>query len=278
METMKKQLFSWVLTLVFFGASSISWAEPPKNAPTEPTASDKTMRTGTSRVGSGFALGIDGGYMWSGGLDTNLTDNTTGNTVKRSGADIDTDSASIGADARYYFGGIPFLQNNIRPPTFCGMWGRYNFDNANTGLNLDLHPTSGVDTTLTLKRNGFLMPYCGVGLFSIQQVALVSFYLGARFEFIELIGKTDETGGGGVSERLSRSRTRVGPTLGLEGEVPLSINNIRDPKPSFYFGFAEDRFPKENVRGSSSAYNFNYDFQVESGWNARGYAGARFRF
>lgn len=278
METMKKQSFLWLLTLVLFGGSFISWAEPPKNVPTEPTASDGTMRTGTSRVGSGFALGIDGGYMWSGGLNTNLTDNTSGNTVKSSGSDIDADSGSIGADARYYFGVVPFLQNNIRPPAFCGVWGRYNVDNSNTGLNLNLHPTTGVDTRLTLERNGFLMPYCGLGLFSIQQVALISFYLGARFEFIELIGKTDETGGGGRLEEFNRTRTNVSPTLGLEGEIPLSINNvIRGPKPFFYAGFAGDHFPEENVTGMSSN-NFNYDFEVESGWNARGYAGARFHF
>lgn len=265
-------LSSAALLFGLFSTTQVSANGSPPEAKEQTTVS-KTQQMPRRKM----AIGFDVGYTAGPNPDAELM--FQGANAFDNGKKVDMDFFSVGVDFRYMFGRIPFFSNNVRPNAFCGAWARHSVgDTHDEGLSLNLHPTVGNDTFLRVDREGFIMPYCGLGFMSIQQMVELSLFVGARFEFIHLEGITDETGGGGILNNFRDHDTVIAPTVGLEAEMPITIGNNVGVTSMLYFLAAMDYLPSVSVAGTSQTNNFTYNFETDSEWGSRFVGGIRVYF
>lgn len=186
------------------------------------------------------------------------------------GSDSDLNQHNFGIDFR----ARPFANKAL----LAGLTFEYFFDDAETGLNQDLHPTPGIDTFLNLTRNFFFMPYIGTEVFAANNSNfIVNAILGVRFESITLNAITDESGGGGVRNYFEDDQLTIDPTIALEGDYTLPFGNANNA-PKLRFGIALDYISSADFNATSAVNNFNYNFEAGNNIAQRVYVGLAFPF
>ena len=182
-----------------------------------------------------------------------------------SGDDADLEQNHIGIDFR----ARPFANKAL----ITGFAFDYFFDEGETGLNQDLHPTAGNDTFMFLTRNFFFMPYIGSEIFAANNSSfIVNAILGIRFESVTLNGITDESGGGGIRNEFDDDDFLIDPTIALEGDWTLPFGNA-DEAPKLRFGVALDHISETSFNTTSAVNNFDYNFRGGNTWAQRVYMG-----
>ena len=163
------------------------------------------------------------------------------------GEEIDISTPSLAGDARLYLsalgnfanlGNLPNLRNlgNLGPShCYLGLQGAVGLDRGDRGLKADLEPTTPdgqPDTILKREFKGSLTPYVGCSIFRFpNQNGSLNLQAGPRISFLEWLLEIDERSGGGDFHQVKKSKTVLGPAVGLEYNLELlhpgNLNGMR---------------------------------------------------
>ncbi len=226
---------------------------------------------------NGFYMGVDWGFERS-----KFSGTTTTSFGTSGSGDASTTMNAIGLDARAHW----FLADRVSLAT--GLWGKiYTHHDSNYLVNLDPNPPSP-DTTISYRRNGFVLPYAGVAwehpTFSSMMADkawqpgwgtwYTTVYGGPRFDFVHGSTSTNETG---LVRTSDYSKTVHGWTLGLDADYPLALSGYDSAradkfKPVIRAGFAVDWSNSYDVN-HVTGLGFTYVTNIQPGPVYRGYLG-----
>jgi len=191
------------------------------------------------------------------------------------GENISYGAFNFHADARYILGekdkanignvgNVGSMSKLLVPwEPFVGMKGSLTAGGGDEGLKKRNHPPFGdPDTFINYRIGGSFTPYIGIKAAEWDWGSL-NVLGGPRFTFAEIEAETDETGGGGVQEKFSKSTVQVGPAVGFEIDVPMDSEYYGGLQGGIRFAAWGEYLPGAEVSGESSTFGFDYNFATD---------------
>ena len=212
---------------------------------------------------SAWGFGLYGGWKrtpYNGELsfDDNRAVTMSGRT------DLEEDGTSLAIEARYY---MRRQQQTLGAQLFLyGTYAEY-FGTESQRRFLDLHPPLGSnDSGLSVDEKRSFMFGLG-GRWNLAQQLGFELMLGAHATRVRASMLFDESGGGGLNERISRNKTLWGPMLALGLTYPLWKLASGHPVLGVV-RYTALRMRDINFAAMSSTFpNFDYRAHFDGGWN-----------
>jgi hypothetical protein len=201
----------------------------------------------------GFTVGLLGGAKttpWDGDVSSTANAN-------RGSGDFSQWMGEMGGEVRYYMSPLQGFGLYL-----LGSYIHY-FGSPEEKFLVNQHPTAGLDVGLAVEENWSMLFGVGTNLNILQRVGLgiMGGFHVTKMEFSIL---ANESGGGGANNRLTDSKTVIGPWLGAELYYTLYCLGV----PVDLFMRSTARFmPDMGIDRMTSPFNFNYHGHFDGGAN-----------